>query len=295
MGVTAKEVTVFRFPQYSVQIDQLPSEELAKMEALAGEIAGGLVVGTAPILALLIVGHADHDAKGPDFEMQVSVDRAEGARSWLSDHAKAQVQLRGGDPSDIDLIEFSLFGYGASDLYTQSTTFPEREMNRRIVVKYASVDVGNLFPLGVPNLVRAGALIRAQPQDDKTARIICALDKLIDATVDDTYFEWGSLSQVAGGLAGLSDDQVLAIAQSIFHSLRADIDNNNNYGPIVPDDIVVANLLQWELNVRNVKEELLQRIQIDGDAAGQVHLSAARYIARSQDNPKHILSCFKKV
>jgi outer membrane protein OmpA-like peptidoglycan-associated protein len=300
MRVVPKEVTVFRFPQHSAEINALPPEEKAKMDALATEIADSFTRGKVPIVAFFIIGHADRDQRGRDFEMQVSVKRAEAAQAWLVAQAKARVQQRGGNPAEVDMADFSLNAQGASNLYTQATTLPEREMNRRVVVKYATLEPDPLTDaLGfAPNLARARLLITTQPQTDATRRVICALDKLANPATDDTYFEWGSLRQVAGGLGGLTDEQVLALARSIIMSLRRHIANNNNYGvpnifgvPYAPDDIVVQNLLNWEQNVRHTKNML---VAAHGQApVGKIHQSVGRYIARNEDNPNSILSCFK--
>jgi outer membrane protein OmpA-like peptidoglycan-associated protein len=157
MRLIPKQVTVFHFPRHSAEIDGLPQEEKAKMNVLAAEIADGLVLGKSPILAFIIIGHADRDPQGTDFEMQVSIKRAEVAQAWLMQEARALVQQRGGDTSELNLVEFSLFGYGASDPYTQDPTFPAREMNRRIVIKYAAVELDPLpDAIGyAPNLARA--------------------------------------------------------------------------------------------------------------------------------------------
>jgi hypothetical protein len=302
MLIIPKEVTIFRFPEHSADIGDLPPNELAKMNVLADEITTGFVDGKTPIVAFVIIGHADRDPQGPDFEMQVSVRRAEAAKTWLVQEAKARVQRRGGNPADVDTAEFSLFGQGASALFTQEETFPEREMNRRVVVKYAAVELDPLADaVGfVPNLARARLLISLQPQTEATARIICALDKLTLPATDDTYFSWGTLEQVSGGLNGLTNDQILALARSIILSLRRHIANSQLYGvpnpfghPFAPDDIVVQNLLSWESEVRRTKNKLIERIAIEGAAAGQVHRSVARYIARNQENPNSILSCFR--
>ncbi|MDD1505396.1 hypothetical protein PVA17_21990 [Lysinibacillus sp. CNPSo 3705] len=296
MKVTIKEINVFRFPQHSAEIDILPSEEKSKMDTLVEEIANSFVNGTSPIVAYIIVGHADNDPQGSDFEMQVSISRAEAAKEWLIKQGKIRVQQLGGDPSELDYAEFSLFGYGASDPYTQVQTFPEREMNRRIVIKYAAVEIDP--PIGaigfLPNLTRATTLMQLQPTDDRITRIRCALAKLVDPATDDTYFDWIELSKVDGSLKGKDEQQILALAKSIIRSLRRDIANNNLYGfPFVPDDVVIQNLLQWEENIRNTKNKLYQREVAEGIGAGPVHKSAGRYIVRNQDNPNSILSCFK--
>lgn len=299
MHTTIKEVTVFRFPQHSAEIDALPAAEEAKMEELAHQIADSFLTGNNPIVAFTVIGHADRDARGTDFENSVSINRAEAAKAWLVQHAKTLVQQGGGDPTDIDLAEFSLFGQGTSALYTQDPTFPAREMNRRVVIKYAAVEIDpTLNQVGfAANLARARLLIGQQPQTDETRRVICALDKIVNPAVDDTFFEWGSLRQIAGGLGGLSDEQVLAAARSVIKSLRQDIANNNLYGvpnifglPSVPDDIVVANLRNWEGVVRDCETQLIRQMGIA--PTGEVHKSVAKFIARKKRDPMSILSCF---
>lgn len=297
MKVTKKEITVFRFPQHSSDIDLLPLEEKVKMDALAKEIADSFILGNSPIVAFVIAGHADRDPQGADFEMRVSIARAEAAQTWLVNKAKELVRQRGGNPSEVDAAEFSLFGYGASNLYTGATTLPERELNRRIVVKYAAVEIDPLQDAFsyAPNLARLVPLVQLHLNDDliRMGRIQCALTKLANPGTDDTYFEWGTLSQIAGGLKNLSDEQILNIARSTIHSLRRDIANNNLFGIQVPDNIVIQNLLQWEESVRHCKNKLIERIALEGAAAGQFHKSVARYISRNENNPNSILSCFK--
>ncbi|AZJ20079.1 hypothetical protein CT694_10395 [Bacillus wiedmannii bv. thuringiensis] len=295
MKVTTKEITVFRFPQHSSDIDWLPPEEKAKMDALAKEIADSFILGNSPIVAFVIAGHADRDPQGADFEMKVSVTRAEAAQKWLVNKAKELVRQRGGDPSEVDTAEFSLFGYGASNLYTTATTFPEREKNRRIVVKYASVELDPLSDaIGyAPNLARLVTLVQLHLNDnpERMGRIQCALAKLANPVTDDTYFDWGSLSQYPGGLKDLTDEQILGVARAIIKSLRRHIANNNLYGLQVPDDIVIQTILKWEENVRDVKDKLVKQHGIPG--IGQIHKNVGRYIARNQDNTNSILSCFK--
>ncbi|MGH1277318.1 hypothetical protein ACQVWA_28845, partial [Bacillus cereus] len=295
MKVTTKEITVFRFPQHSSDIDLLPPEEKAKMDALAKEIADSFILGNSPIVAFVIAGHADRDPQGADFEMKVSVTRAEAAQKWLVNKAKELVRQRGGDPSEVDTAEFSLFGYGASNLYTTATTFPEREKNRRIVVKYASVELDPLSDaIGyAPNLARLVTLVQLHLNDnpDRMGRIQCALAKLANPVTDDTYFEWSSLSKYPGALKDLTDEQILSVAREIIKSLRRHIANNNLYGLQVPDDLVIQNILKWEENVRDVKDKLVKHHGIP--AMGQIQKDVGRYIARKQDDTNSILSCFK--
>ena len=312
MRVIPRQVTVFRFPEHNDQIQTLmPAEERMKMEHLANEIANSLLLPRAPIVAFVIVGHTDPDPQGAEFEMQVSVQRAEVARSWLVHAAKGLVERQGGDGAEVDMVEFSLFGRGACNLFTEDTTFPGREKNRRVVVKYAAVELDPLTDAAgfAPNLARARQLIERQPQTDATRRVICALDKLANPETDDTYFEWSSLEQVGGGLGGLSHDEILGIARNVILSLRRHIADNNLYGvpnhlgvPFAPDDRVVSNLLGWEQSMRHTKSKLVETIAMP--APGQVHKSVARFIARNEDNPilaihsggyaeNSILSCFK--
>ncbi|WP_045520488.1 hypothetical protein [Neobacillus niacini] len=146
-----------------------------------------------------------------------------------------------------------------------------------------------------PNLARFLPLVQLHINEDpeRMRRIQCALTKLTNPGTDDTYFQRGSLSQISGGLKGLTDEQILTIARNIMHSLRRDIANNNPNGFLVPNDVVIQNLLRWEENVRHTKNKLVERIAVEGAAAGQVHKSVARYISRNEDNANSILSCFK--
>ncbi|PFI27079.1 hypothetical protein COI53_25615 [Bacillus thuringiensis] len=292
MKVIPKEITVFNFPQYGSEINALPPEEKLKMDTLALEFANSFLYGTTPILAFIIIGHADQDAQGADFEMQVSIARAESAQTWLVQQAKNLVQQGGGDPLEVDFVEFSLSGYGASNLYTQDSTFPARLMNRRVVIKYAGVELNPIPEAGfIPNLTRATILINQQPDSDEIKRIRCVLSKLVNPIIDDTYFIWEEMQHYRS-LDGKTDEQILLIARELFHSLRSEIANNAHYGPDVPDDLIVNGLIQWDFYMNTTINTLYKRLNHDQSVTGKLHESIARFIGRNMQNPNSIWNCY---
>lgn len=293
MKIIPKEVTVFNFPQYSTEIDALPPNEKLKMDTLALEFANSFLHGNAPILAFIIVGHADRDAHGADFEMKVSITRAESAQKWLVQKTKTLVQKGGGDPSEVDFVEFSLFGYGASNLYTQDPTFPARLKNRRVVIKYAAVELDPIPQGGfIPNLTRATILITQQPVSPEITRIRCALTNLANPVIDDTYYIWNEMRHYPS-LDGKTADQIVLITRELTHSLRAEIAKNANYGPNVPDDIIVNGLIQWDHFMNDTINTLYRRLIHDQSTFGKHHESIGRSIGRNMNNPNSIWNCYR--
>jgi outer membrane protein OmpA-like peptidoglycan-associated protein len=88
-------VNVGSFSSHRTHVSDLPASERAKLDRVVERVLAGFRGAMHPIVGLLVVGHADQDPKGADFENKVSLERAEHVRDALAQRECQESCVRG--------------------------------------------------------------------------------------------------------------------------------------------------------------------------------------------------------
>ncbi len=121
-------LTIDDHPRYGIKLKPAQREELRRV---AKGITGALVTGAD--VSVSVIGHADFDAKGRDFEIDVSRKRALGAQAALEDLVKEESANVGLPVSRLQSVHYSSVGLGtAHSQFSTPATENERMANRRV-------------------------------------------------------------------------------------------------------------------------------------------------------------------
>jgi len=137
--------TVRGFKRYSSATNLLPPSQWRKLAVIAGEI-GRSQTGPAPVVRVMLVGHADLDpvreSREPGFMLRKSQQRAEAIVSDLRRRVGQSVAAR---------ITWVPTGRGATALAVpHPRTETERECNRRVDIFLARRHLGDRHSCGAP-------------------------------------------------------------------------------------------------------------------------------------------------
>lgn len=128
--------TVAGFARYHSTVHSLPLREQQAITTAARLIVRSFETGCKPILDVLLLGHADRDARrGPAYERSISVERAGAVRQALSVAVTGLgrlARLAPGAPP-LSAIRWQHAGIGAAQpARPRARTEQERALNRRV-------------------------------------------------------------------------------------------------------------------------------------------------------------------
>lgn len=133
--------TIYGWGQYIDDVDLLPPLERQKISDTADLVVSSFAVtGCVPLGQIEVIGHADHDRHGKEFEHKVSEERARSVGASLSTAIIDRWKRRHMGPFRKGAIAFSIVGVRATEPDAQGAAI--RERNRRVVV--------SVSPMGVP-------------------------------------------------------------------------------------------------------------------------------------------------
>jgi outer membrane protein OmpA-like peptidoglycan-associated protein len=130
------------FSQYKTTIDSLPQEEREKVRAVADFVANSFEPGELPILSIKIIGHADKDWHGADYEKKISEQRAQSAKDILSSEIGIRTlkfvlfKVPPGRPTPSQ-IKWDVTGVGSTQMIKKNatqTTEADRKKNQRVEI-----------------------------------------------------------------------------------------------------------------------------------------------------------------
>lgn len=138
VGSSLPPVTVSGFSRYKTQLGDLPATERRRLDDLADQIAASYTVGKFPIIAALLIGHADQDlSRGHAFEEKVSIERAETVRAALRGMLQKRLATMLSAPH-VDEIFTRAMGLGARNrVVANPGSEAQRAANRRVVIYVA--------------------------------------------------------------------------------------------------------------------------------------------------------------
>jgi hypothetical protein len=161
-------MVVRNFPRYSKQLNTLPIDENIRLAVVADFIADSYSPGSMPIVGVQLIGHADEDAqRGPQFEQQISKERAEAVearlrndvdrRTWTFSIVQTLPNPNVPRPS---AIQWTSTGVGASEPDEDNVrrrktpanmAEQDRKLNRRVVI---ILEPGNFpVPSDAPDII----------------------------------------------------------------------------------------------------------------------------------------------
>src|SRR5262249_18979516 len=198
-------VTFDGYPTHATQPSDLPPPLFVKMKAYALGVACVLSLPqyVTRKINLLVEGHADHDPQGPDFEMQVSVDRANNCKALLLSEVQTAATGMFLDLTNLTRLSVDTVGWGAkSPVVANPTSEEDREKNRRVVVNYLLGDpIAKADP--ADRARQALALFDGQPETAHVRRLRCMLTKIRDMPdVKDGYPDSGEAHRTIPGSGG---------------------------------------------------------------------------------------------
>lgn len=290
-SLASNTVVIADYPRYATKVSELRPDQVASLRSIANGIVGAFLAGQQ--VSVIVEGFADFDAKGRDFEQQVSIDRAISARSFLVEEVH-KIALAVGLSFPI-LKHFSAqsVGFGSR---RPSVRYPktedERRQNRRIHVLLSTVprSIPGIPPLHqvLDRAERSLAQITAAGPKRRTT---CLIQKLRDSKAADGYFSYEALKMFPGsaGWPAMSSDQFDRMVKattlharphirSIAAAARSDLDMARQLEAL--DDNIGRNIFNFEQ-------------QFVGDSTtGVLMRTFNATIGRLQLDPTSILSCY---
>ncbi len=278
---------------YSEYANEMNSDQRALITSAALEVVTSFA-GNTPIVAILVVGHADTALRKPlhdrsKFEMDVSIHRAQAATRDL----KAEIERlgRGKSPEPIKIVKFGdPVGMGATKkLVSNARNESLMKLNRRVEIHFAQCIVPPQWTWRDAAL-RGEALVK--PDTDARKRILCMLDKILRvADVQDGYFNY----QVFKSLffpPGSTEQQKRALLTKHISHLEEDLGRRANFGPAteVPNDLFIQNLESIdEVITRSMRDF---KFASEQSGTSELVVRAWKVIQISRTEPKSVYNCY---
>jgi hypothetical protein len=296
-SAAAITVTVGGFSQYRTGIADLPVDQQFDVERLAHAIVNSLLPGAPKAVSLVrVTGHADSDAQGPAFEMQVSVERASNALSYLQQRTKAIAIAKRSAVNRLDQIVWQALGEGAQRKVVPSPrSEDERAANRRVdLLMDFGPAVATQAHTWRDGLNKALDALQGRAESGPVRRTRCILNKLRDdPAAIDGWVNRHSLWLIPGsaGMPNLTPDQWNVAIPAIVSHVRADLSHVSAYGDAVPNDQVWANLHALDDYIGESIDYINSQSVADS-ATGVFHRGLMAWIGSQTLDFRSIYSCY---
>ncbi|MEO7999351.1 MAG: hypothetical protein ABI852_18010 [Gemmatimonadaceae bacterium] len=184
----------------------MPASEKLKIAQIADLVVTSFTMtGCSPLGLLVVVGHADHDAKGAAFEQQVSDERATSVSAAL---ATAMIDLwkarkLGVFPSGSIKFEKSGIGAKQPDILNIPNV-RDRTLNRRVEIKVrlrgAPIPPKDTFETRVARFLKLLTTnkVDPDPRGKRTERAKCILGKILLPGILDVFVDGTASNQQVG-------------------------------------------------------------------------------------------------
>jgi outer membrane protein OmpA-like peptidoglycan-associated protein len=279
------------YPRYATRVTDLRPDLVARIKAFANAVVGALLANHQVIV--IVEGFADFDAKGRDFEQQVSIDRAMSARKFIVDEVHRMARATRLPTAALKRFSVQSVGFGSrrpSVNHPQSED--DRRQNRRIHIVWQSTPLprakGPSFGQALGQAERAlGRIRRPGPK----RRLTCLIAKLRDSRTADGYFSYDTLRAFPGsaGWPRMSPQEFdLMVKATTFHAraqIRSIAAASRNESELAThletlDDTIGRNIFNFEQ-------------QLVGDSStGVLMRTFNATIGRLQLDQQSILSCY---
>lgn len=286
-GQGIPSITIADFPRYGTEPTPVQREELRRV---AMAIVGTLLTNNEVNISVL--GHADFDAHGRDFEIDKSRERAQGAENSLKalvDEESAKANL---PASSQQLVHYTVVGLGtARPVNLHPRNEEERKANRRVefIITISALQT----PIAESTFQRCIRVLTGSNPPGPIRRITCACHKFQQPSprVQDSHYDFQSSRLLIPGSAGmpnLTPEQWDIAIRGMVHHMRQDIAKSSD-GFSDPD--FAKNLLMLDDTIgRNINDFYSQ--QNAGDATGIFHRVIISDIQARMADSNHIYSCY---
>ena len=283
-----QSITIADYPQHGTDINALDQSVQLELRAFSTALVGAVLAGQSVDVAA--IGHADFDAQGRAFEVQVSRDRAAGAERTVEAFfdAAANLALLPGDKRR--LVRFSTMGVGTQrPVFANPANEDERKANRRVELVFSTTPVPTPDPREkFQACVRA--LATAAPPGP-VRRMSCACNKLLQSPppyVKDYFYDFRAAQLAragAGAMSQFTPAQMSAFYRGFMLFIRQQIANI----PSASDADLVKGLIQLDDSIGRNLTDFLQQAQLN---AGPFEHSVAVDITQRMQDPNHTYSCY---
>jgi hypothetical protein len=281
-------VTFADYPRYGTDVAALPPDVQIRMRAFAAGLVGAVLGGQS--VDVIVIGHADFDAKGRQFEVTVSRERAAGGESALEiffSQAADAVHLSADRRM---LVRFAAIGVG-----TQQPVFPspqneeQRKGNRRVQLVFATTPVPPPDPRATfQSCVRI--LSNASPPGP-ARRMTCVCNKLLQLPppfVKDYVYDFQAARQAragAGAMSQFTPEQMRAFYRGFMVFIRQQIANLST----ASDADLMIGLVQLDDFIGRNLTDFIAQAEL---GAGPFETTVSVDIVRRMQDPNHTYSCY---
>jgi hypothetical protein len=184
--------------QYKDRVELLPRPEQDKISQISELIVSSFTrPGCVPLGQIMIVGHADKDAHGVDFEKKVSNERATSVAAALSAAVIAGFKKHGVGHLAPGAIAFMPSPTGVGAVQPDAANLPtvkDRTLNRRVVIQVRQRGAPVPLPDTLERRVKRALKIletkglKGDPGQRKP-RAVCLLNKMLKTDVVDLFVD----------------------------------------------------------------------------------------------------------
>lgn len=278
-------VTISDYPRYGTGLS--PAQTL-ELRAFAKAIV--LALRTGQSVSVSVVGHADFDAQGRDFEIAVSRDRANAADKTLHT-LLVEEGANAGLPADkMQSVQTLVFANGtATPVYSNPASEEQRRANRR--VDFVTTATAPTPPVTPSAFERCKNTIAAGAKPGPTRRLTCMCGKLAQATTRDTTYDFAASRRIPGsaGMPNLSPAEWETAIRSIVLHERREIgqastdgrsDDDFRRGLVAIDDTIGRNIDNFQSQATG------------GAAQGLFDRVVLADITNRMADQNHVYSCY---
>jgi len=304
--------------QYKDRVDLLPGPEQNKIEQIAELIVTSFITeGCIPLGQIAIVGHADKDFHGPDFEKKVSVERATSVAATLASAIIAGFKKHGIGHLAKGAIAFIPSPTGVGATQPDAANIPhvkDRTLNRRVEIhvrqRGAPVPPPDTFERRIARFLDLlkTKKVDPDPSGKRTGRARCILSKILRPGILDLFVDGTAANDTVGtqrvngnlcSFQGKYDPPPISSADlAKFTSTVSLVLKGPGFAPKVSDDKILKGLsgLIFMINEGIIRVERYITLNSSdfgytGDKTRGTRLSSI--FADHLDDENSIYSCYK--
>lgn len=279
--------TIADYPRYATAVAALPLEDQAALRTFSIGLVGAVIAGQS--VDVMVIGHADFDAKGREFELGVSRERAAGAESAAEAVFNQEADARRIPQDRRKLVRFSAIGIGTQRPVNPNPVDEEqRKANRRVEIVFTSTPV----PVPDPRATYQSCLrVLKAAAPGPARRMTCVCNKLLQQpppVVKDYFYDFQAARQLragAGAMSQFTPQQMKAFYGGFMLFMSKQIAQLST----ASDPDLATGLIQIDdLVGRNLSDFLTQADQ----GAGPFERTVSIDILKRMQEPNHTYSCF---
>jgi hypothetical protein len=271
------------YPRYGTEPSPTQREDVRN---IARQIVDTLLTGGE--VNLTVIGHADFDAKGQDFELDVSLKRALGAEMTIRSLVQEEIVKTALPATALQSVHSNSIGLGtARPIHSPPDNDEERKQNRRVDFVIAGTPKP---PASESAFQRCVRVLAGNAPPGPVRRMTCACNKFLQVTprVADTHYDFQARKRLPA-LSTLSPKDLALAVNSIILHLRHDI--RGVASDTMADRDVITGLLALDDTVgRNINDFVSQ--EVGGSAMSIFDRVVVTDIGSRMRDPNHVYSCY---